>query len=707
MSHLHPNEKRELEVQDTLNDCIEVFTSFKFNAGAGAGKTYALIETIKYIIKNKFKELEKRNQQVICITYTNVAVREIKERLGSSDVVLVSTIHDRLWDIIKPYRHELLKLHLEKLHSEIANISKELSASDRQELKRYVDLSENQKNEFNEFAFEHREVYFQNRDARSGEFRKAYENITNKPSSFDSLIRNYNYFKEILKVLYKKDRYEKCVNDIEKKKKVKVEYDNADRLEYMRFGHDTLLEYGLKLFERYPTLRRIMIDKYPFILVDEYQDTNDKVVKIIKILFDSAKKYKKKWLVGYFGDTAQNIYDDGVGIRIDSIHPEVFDVDKIFNRRSHKQIIDVANSVRNDSICQEPIFLERNQGKVSFCYSKNIDNKETLSINFLDQYKSDLIKSDNTDKKTIHCLVLTNRLMAELSRFKDIYNVVNNSSIFWKEVNAKLLSHDTEKLHPTIFILYKIIKLHMSLSSSISTYGDIFGSKKGRINGKITFLKAAGFCNSLKGIKSDKLDEFIKGVSVILADTSLDKDIHFNTLASLSIKINEIDEYGDLYSYVKSEARELMLGSGENSSQEESDKEKKIESLLGIELEQWYRWVDFIDRNNEGKDIVYHTYHGTKGEEYENVAILMEHSFGNRREGKDKFKNYFLKVSDSGEEKENEQKGFDKEFENTKNLVYVACSRAIKNLRVLYLNDIEEIKEGIEKIFGTAEMFSF
>lgn len=40
---------------------------------------------------------------------------------------------------------------------------------------------------------------------------------------------------------------------------------------------------------------------------------------------------------------------------------------------------------------------------------------------------------------------------------------------------------------------------------------------------------------------------------------------------------------------------------------------------------------------------------------------------------------------------------------NTKNLLYVACSRAIKNLRVLYLDDISEIKEGIEKIFGPSK----
>jgi DNA helicase-2/ATP-dependent DNA helicase PcrA len=38
-----------------------------------------------------------------------------------------------------------------------------------------------------------------------------------------------------------------------------------------------------------------------------------------------------------------------------------------------------------------------------------------------------------------------------------------------------------------------------------------------------------------------------------------------------------------------------------------------------------------------------------------------------------------------------------------KSLLYVVCSRAIKNLRVLYLGDIEEIRGGIEAIFGEAK----
>lgn len=94
------NEILELEVQRNVISHIDVFKSFRFNAGAGAGKTYALIETLKYVTRNKIAATNSP-QKVACITYTNVAVNEIKNRLGNSDKVHVSTIHEMLWDIIK------------------------------------------------------------------------------------------------------------------------------------------------------------------------------------------------------------------------------------------------------------------------------------------------------------------------------------------------------------------------------------------------------------------------------------------------------------------------------------------------------------------------------------------------------------------------------------------------------------------------------
>ena len=85
------NQQIEREIMEKLFACIDTNESTVFNSGAGAGKTYALIECLKYIVNKYGKSLNDHNQHVICITYTNVAVNHIKEKLGNSDIVKVST----------------------------------------------------------------------------------------------------------------------------------------------------------------------------------------------------------------------------------------------------------------------------------------------------------------------------------------------------------------------------------------------------------------------------------------------------------------------------------------------------------------------------------------------------------------------------------------------------------------------------------------
>jgi DNA helicase-2/ATP-dependent DNA helicase PcrA len=66
----------------------------------------------------------------------------------------------------------------------------------------------------------------------------------------------------------------------------------------------------------------------------------------------------------------------------------------------------------------------------------------------------------------------------------------------------------------------------------------------------------------------------------------------------------------------------------------------------------------------------------------------MENGFGRNP---NKFSNFFVNPN-AGDE-------------NTKNLLYVACSRAKKNLRVFYLDDVSSFRNGIESIFGEIEEF--
>ncbi|MEZ2578035.1 UvrD-helicase domain-containing protein [Buttiauxella ferragutiae] len=696
-----PNEIKERKVQEKVIKLVDGFTSFRFNAGAGAGKTYALIETLKYVTINKIIAT-KSPQKIACITYTNVAVDEINRRLGNSGTVHVSTIHERLWEVIKGAQPQLLICHKEKLIEVIERNKEELKNRDK--AKFFVELDEQQKQDFIQYTMQTKDLFYQSKKLSANIFKKSYKNNTEfvNPAFLDKCLSNVEVFKYVAGLLYKKQRLEKCLERINAKQEKRVDYDsrvNTDRLHYMKFSHDTLLEYGLKLVKTYPTLCRIIIDKYPYFFIDEYQDAHRDVIEFIKIIHDYAINNNKKWMVGYFGDTAQCIYDDGVGRNITDIHGGLEDVNKIFNRRSHQQVIDVVNNIRADEIVQVPIVQGKNKGSVVFFHNNDSD-RMIIAKKFIDDYKEDLSKMEKSESCTgsenikVNCLVLTNSLIAAFNDFEDVYNTYKCSTIYYDVINVQVLSQQLEKLHPTVLTIYKLVKLYQDIQESKVSYHDIFGV----YSEKMTFSKASLVVHELKTKEVFSLEEWVGLISTLLQSPSLKDTLGKMLMNRIDYDQNEVVSADVFNMTLSSHISNLM-----NDSAEDDDKAKeKVASVLSLPMTSLINWSNFIC-GVEVDDVIYHTYHGTKGEEYENVAIILEHSFGSKN--RDKFKNYFLTINKD----EKEQQCFfsdpkmKKKHVNTKNLLYVACSRAKKNLRVLYLDDISEIKEGIEKVFGPSK----
>ena len=104
----------KLEIEDEVKEilqCIENKKNFILTGGAGSGKTHSLVLLIQEIGRLY------PNKSIICITYTNNAVAEIKSRI-SNDKLFVSTIHEFLWKIIKKYQKELKETIIELIYSE-------------------------------------------------------------------------------------------------------------------------------------------------------------------------------------------------------------------------------------------------------------------------------------------------------------------------------------------------------------------------------------------------------------------------------------------------------------------------------------------------------------------------------------------------------------------------------------------------------------
>ena len=716
---LAQNLEKEHLVQEQIFNAINEFNSFRFNAGAGAGKTYALIESINYILSKKQLELRKNNQKIICITYTNIAVHEIKERLGNTQFALVSTIHEMLWEQIKLYqKNELIDLHQEKLRDELNKIQEKIDGY-KEDQNLSVIFNENLES-FLSLIQETKELFYENRDYSANIFKTCYIHYIPEHGYLPLALKNVGNFKKLVELFYKEERYTRAlerINNPQERKKIKIQYDsksNSDRLTSMKFSHDTLLEYSYLLVDRYPMLRRIIIDKYPYIFIDEYQDTHENVIKLVQKLHLYAQESNKNWLVGYFGDTKQNIYDDGIGSNIQTIHSNIINIDKLFNRRAHLQLTNLINKIRNDSIQQVPIDPSRTNGDIKFFYLKNTneDNRTSKIQEFIKQFK----KSIPQDQK-IDCLVPVNRSLANLGGFREVYKSIYDSKIiYWADFNSQLLSHQLEKLHPAVLIFYHLAMFYKNLKSTNTTYYELLG----KTNDDVTFDNAKRIINLFKDMKVTTLEELLRNISQIIHQNDADYTnpaIKYCLNNSLSISYYDIKKYDSFYNYMKDIIyKNIIKNQSENENENENENEQikeeldqKIQIILNVNLGEWLNWISFInEERDDNTKVIYHTYHGTKGEEYDNVAIIMEHDFGGIRNGKNKFKNYFSHIKCSTEEQEQnlQDKNYKKQLENTQNLIYVACSRAKKNLQILYLDDIEEIEKGLKMLFCKIKEFN-
>lgn len=669
------NEKKSM---DKLFEYSDLFTSVVFNSGAGSGKTYALIECLKHIIGIHHEDLKNHNQKIVCITYTNVAAEHIKQQLGASDVVEISTIHERIWSIICNQKSALLSLHIDKLKREVELINNQLLS--KPEYKKYRELDASSQECFFHLMYENKKKYNMSYNLNAAGFKAAMpEEIR---LQYEGLISNVSNFKGLVDKLFKRKRYLDCLCKIERgEKDYKVVYYDAmynrDRLDKMRISHDTLLEYGYELIEKYPRMKQLIIDKYPYILIDEYQDTADIVVKIMNLVEQYAKQIKHDMFIAYFGDSVQNIYDTGVGKHLTQLHPELASVFKVYNRRSYSEVIDVANRVRNDEIVQKSIYSDCSGGNVKLYYGDG----ENVS-KFIDKCAE---KWNVQIENPLHCMFATNQMVAEYSGFSNVYEVFKRAETYqgigYKQLNSELLSHDIIHLGRAQALLYRLIKLYTEVRDEKQPLRDIFPSDKYR---NMSFHDLKLLITSLQSMDGNTLDELL---IAIFNEYSISNNQMYKFVIERIFDVDEEVSYNRVL--------RVFLTSLYKSWDETLGTKEIIQDLLDIKIEELLNWFHYVHRD-EKKKICYHTIHSTKGLEYENVVIVLGKDFG---QDKGLFEKYFKDYGKPAEQ-------ISSKYEKSRNILYVAVTRAIKNLRVLYIDDLEEIRDGLEKVFEKAYAFS-
>jgi len=101
--------KFENEIDEILLH-IANHNNFLLSGGAGSGKTYTLVEVLKKI------SVQYPTAQIACITYTNAAALEIRNRADIKNLK-VATIHDYLWSTISPFKKEMEQTLLELINA--------------------------------------------------------------------------------------------------------------------------------------------------------------------------------------------------------------------------------------------------------------------------------------------------------------------------------------------------------------------------------------------------------------------------------------------------------------------------------------------------------------------------------------------------------------------------------------------------------------
>ena len=671
-------EDEALIIKELLS-CIDCKKSLLFNAGAGAGKTYALVECLKHVCREKAEILNYHNQKAICITYTNVAANEIKNRLGNTDLILISTIHERLWEIIKEYQEELLMIHLDNLKIQIDKLQQEIEKNDV-----YSSLTKDQKEEIAKLLVEHQKEFYKIYDSNAKEFRTQFYNIF---PTFKSKIGNAKEFSKTCSKIIRINKYEQCILSIEKAEEgyTQVKYDarnNKDYLHHMKISHDTLLLYSYQILCKYKELKRFIIDKYPYFFVDEYQDTSEIVVNILTEIANYSNEINHPVFVGYFGDSVQNIYDAGIGIKIEEYCKEYKHINKQYNRRSCNEIILLSNRIRHDDIEQQSVYKDSTGGSVKTYYGSEDDIEDFICANSAE------MKEHSIEDKSVHCFLLVNKIVAEHAGLAELYDWFN-ATPFYKQnydiLATELLSNDVNKLGEIERYLYNLTEFFFLCQNDDTPLLDIISRE---LLVSLDIESVAKIVDALKKMTATSLKEIILAIETFKNDIS--RYLHEKKSKILIDKavdsIVGIENFS-MDNFVEIVKREIF--------QEDVTAVEQIETLLNLDKEIFYLWYQYINRNYE-EDIIYHTFHSTKGLEYDNVVMVFGDSFGH---SKSYFNNYFAGYNQ--ELKDNELELYRK----ARNLLYVAATRARINLRILYTGDYQSKKEIFDIIFGKVDLW--
>jgi DNA helicase-2/ATP-dependent DNA helicase PcrA len=567
-------------------------------AGAGTGKTTVIIEKITYLIDSFFAQ----PNEILAVTFTNKAANEMRHRIASKigeieKNIWIGTFHSIALRILRRHAAEVF----DSINFNVIDAEDQFKILKKTAIDAGVDLK-------------------------------------------DYPIKNYQYQIERLKdkALLPEDISYKNEYNLPEFTKIYTQYQNQlRRNNFVDFG-DILL-YNIKIFQKNPEIAKYYQNKFSYILVDEYQDTNRAQYQWLLHITN------KKQYICCVGDDDQSIYSwRGAEIanilKLKKDFPKAKIIKLEENYRSTKNILQIASKIikENHERHDKTLWTNGDQGSEVVLKSFSSDKKEAQGI-------ANIIKNIDSDFRNIAILFRAGyqtRIFEEVFINSSIpYQIIGGLRFYERKEIKDAISYLRISLNPNNNLAFeRIINLPRRGVGKVAMDNLLQISS----NQNCSLFEAVKF-EIEKGKVKRPLKDLLMQIN--LWQQALKNDYNLANLAQ-----NILTDCG-YFQMWKAQKTPEAQSRAENL-------QEFINSLKDFEnLEQFLEHVSLVSDNenkqNQTSMVNLMTVHAAKGLEFENVFIpgLEEGIFPN---SKAMFE--------------------EKSIEEERRLLYVAVTRAKKNL---------------------------
>lgn len=598
-----------------LRDCIQAQppTSFNMVAGAGSGKTTSLIKGLTSILEIHGERLRLRRQRVACITYTEVAAGEIWADVGNNPLVHVSTIHSFLWSITRGFQKDIAAWVANRIDERIVELQQ--AAADFGPRVQQKTKDKNARNI---------ERYQQQREVIT-----AVRSFTYGTGS--------DYTKGIL-------------------------------------GHDDIIRMSSQLMIHRPLFRTLVAQQFPFVFVDESQDT---FPAIVEALMAVQQQERARFCLGFFGDPMQRIYPTGIGTV-----PKPGDwraIPKPENFRSPSTVLNLANAIRRDGddLIQVGGRKQKDGAQevpvigTARLFVLPTDNRRDERVAqvraWIAHANGDELWQPTANDDPVKVLVIVHRMAAKRLGFGDLYAALNDKAP--EGFKNGFLDATAWPLRPLVsfllpiaeavrdgrdFDVMRLLRMHSPLLAKDNLNGVNVAQRLNQLREVSNQLgelmgpqSQATICDVLALAKQHRLLTFDPRLAAYLEDT----------------KAEAADE----------ELSQDAEGEGEEDPANEINAMAAFLACPANQLRPYQAYV------NQGSP--FSTQQGVKGAEFDRVLVVLDDEEGTHVQFS--YEKYFGLKELSARDIKTLEQGGETGVERTRRLFYVCCTRARQDLAVV------------------------